>query len=369
MSGDDVERVLAEALDAQARARVRADVAPPLPRFAGAPTESQRAARPRRAWLAPAAAAAVVVAIVGLVLGLTRAGPAKRPVAAGSTAHSSASSVRSATPAVPAAPVAVTKPVRMRVTTDSGATYGVGMPVVVLISHRITDARAFQRATNVTVDGHAVDADWYFEPSTRQKGYPLEAHLRTRTYWRAHARVYVSLAAHGVSAGDGYHFADDAQLSFFTGAAMISTVDDRTHVMTVRRDDKVIDKFPVSLGAKKTPTARGTKVVMSKGASICMHGPGYDECGIKDTQRLTYGGEYLHSAPWNVSNIDRGVDSSNGCTNMLPSDAAAFYAQSEVGDVVRFPNSNGPTMTAGAGLGDWNVSWSTWLRGGVVPTH
>ena len=56
-----------------------------------------------------------------------------------------------------------------------------------------------------------------------------------------------------------------------------------------------------------------------------MRGPGYDERGIKYTQRLTYSGEYLHAAPWNIANIEHGVDSSNGCTNLLPTDAQQLY--------------------------------------------
>ena len=51
----------------------------------------------------------------------------------------------------------------------------------------------------------------------------------------------------------------------------------------------------------------------------------YYECGIKFDQRLTYDGEYLHSAPWNVYNITHGIDSSNGCTNLLPADAQKLY--------------------------------------------
>ena len=74
----------------------------------------------------------------------------------------------------------------------------------------------------------------------------------------------------------------------------------------------------MSLGAARTPTDSGVKVIMEKGDNICMTGPGYHECDIKYTQRLTYSGEYLHAAPWNVANIKRGVDTSNGCTNLLP---------------------------------------------------
>jgi lipoprotein-anchoring transpeptidase ErfK/SrfK len=129
-----------------------------------------------------------------------------------------------------------------------------------------------------------------------------------------------------------------------------------------------VASYPVSLGARNTPTARGTKVVMEKGLSICMKGPGYDECGIKYTQRLTYGGEYLHAAPWNTYNIGHGINSSNGCTNLYTSVAKTLYGELEVGDVVRYPDANGPKMTMGAGYGDWNVPWSQWLTGGDVST-
>ncbi len=120
-------------------------------------------------------------------------------------------------------------------------------------------------------------------------------------------------------------FDDSLTLDFSIGAAHIGVVNDATHRMTVTDDGKKYGTFPVSLGANNTPTAHGTKVIMEKGRSICMSGPGYNECGIKDTQRLTYGGEYLHSAPWNVGNIGNGIDSSNGCTNLLPADAAKLY--------------------------------------------
>jgi hypothetical protein len=94
----------------------------------------------------------------------------------------------------------------------------------------------------------------------------------------------------------------------------------------------------------------------------------YYECGIKDDQRLTYDGEYLHAAPWNVHNILAGVDSSNGCTNLLPADAVKLYNFLEVGDVVTYPNANGQRMQIGDGYGDWNVPWGQWLYGGLYRT-
>ncbi len=130
----------------------------------------------------------------------------------------------------------------------------------------------------------------------------------------------------------------------------------------------------MSLGAPNTPTKRGTKVIMEKGRSICMHGPGYNECGVKDTQRLTYDGEYLHASPWNCTgspgcsgpqNNIGSHNSSNGCTNLTPDDALKLYNFLEIGDVVQFPNADGPLMQLGHGYGAWNVPWGQWLTGGL----
>jgi lipoprotein-anchoring transpeptidase ErfK/SrfK len=145
-------------------------------------------------------------------------------------------------------------------------------------------------------------------------------------------------------------------------------VDAFTHKLTVVSDGTVWGTFPVSLGANDTRTSHGVKVIMEKGASICMSGPGYHECGIKYTQRLTYGGEYLHAAPWNVNHILHGVDSSNGCTNLLTADALKLYNFLEIGDVVNYPNANGKHMELGDGYGDWNVPWGQWLTGGLYAT-
>ncbi|MCU1655384.1 MAG: L,D-transpeptidase [Pseudonocardiales bacterium] len=278
---------------------------------------------------------------------------------------SSGSSTSSA-PSTTAAPTG--KPVHVKLTNADGSTVGVGMPVIAYFSKRITSAKALAQATKVTVNGTSTKAAWYFETSAAFKGYPIEAHLRLQNYWPAHATIHVDIPIKGLSAGTGLIYDDSLTLDFSTGAANITTVDDSTHTMTVTTDGKAYGTFPVSLGATNTPTARGTKVIMEKGASICMRGPGYYECGVKYTQRLTYGGEYLHSAPWNLGNIGR-FDSSNGCTNLRPADAAKLYGFLQIGDVVTYPNANGPKMQLGQGYGDWNVPWSLWLTGGLVSTH
>jgi lipoprotein-anchoring transpeptidase ErfK/SrfK len=262
--------------------------------------------------------------------------------------------------------VAVGKPVHVSLLENDGGVYGVGLPIIAWFNVAPTDATAFAKATTVTVNGSAAAGAWYFE-STKHAGSALEAHFRLAGYWPAHSSIKLNLPVKGMSAGKGLVFDDSLTLAMSTGAAHISTVNAVTLVMTVMSDGKLYGRFPVSLGASNTPTARGTKVIMEKGKDISMTGPGYYDPHVQWTQRLTYGGEYLHSAPWNVANIGS-RSTSNGCTNLLPAQAQQLYKFMSIGDVVLYPNANGPQMTLGAGYGDWNVSWAEWQTGGALAT-
>lgn len=270
------------------------------------------------------------------------------------------------------------KPVHVSINISDGATVGVGLPIIASFKVKITNGVAFQKATKVTVNGAPATGAWYFEYSDPASGHLMEAHYRLEKFWPAHATIHMDLPVKGLSAGKGLAFDNSLTSDFSTGAANVSVVDDSTHMLTVTTDGKVWGKFPVSLGAHNTPTARGIKVIMEKGRDISMRGPGYYDPHVKFTQRLTYGGEYLHSAPWNCTgsagcsgpqnNIGQ-ADSSNGCTNLRPKDAEKLYGFLKVGDVVEYPNANGPKMTLGAGYGDWNLTWAQWQSGGAVPTH
>lgn len=287
--------------------------------------------------------------------------PTVTVTASGSVAPGGSETPTSTAPAKPKIPVHV------KLLNSDGANVGVGMPIIAFFSKKIANASAFAEATKVTADDQPVTGAWYFETSSYYKGYPIEAHYRPKTYWPAHASIHMDLPVKGLSAGRGMAFDNSLTLDFTTDAANISTVNAATHQMTVTSDGKVHGTYPVSLGAPDTPTARGIKVIMEKGEDISMSGPGYYTPHVKYTQRLTYGGEYLHSAPWNTGNIGR-TDTSNGCTNLLPADAKKLYDFLRVGDVVLYPNASGPKMQLGAGYGDWNVPWGQWQTGGLVPT-
>jgi lipoprotein-anchoring transpeptidase ErfK/SrfK len=333
-------------------------------------TSAHFSARVRPFW---AVAAAIVVAalVASACSSDTKPGPTKvitRQPTTSATAGNSTSASPSPTKTAPPKPTG--KPVKISsAVLSDGSQVGIGMPIILLLSRPIKDARAFAAATRVTVNGKVANGNWYFERKYGDSGHPIEADYRTQAYWPGHAQIHMSLKAKGKSAGTGLIFANNLSLDFATGDANVLTVDDSTNKVTVISDGKqwpnATKTFPTSLGAANTPTKRGVKVIMEKGNSICMHGPGYNECGIRYTQRLTYDGEYLHAAPWNTSNIAHGINSSNGCTNLYTNDAKTLYDFLEIGDVVRYPNADGPLMALGDGYGDWNVPWAQWQTGGL----
>jgi lipoprotein-anchoring transpeptidase ErfK/SrfK len=355
---DDLERIVRDAFDAKARAAVGDDRRPPDLDVRAALFTPRR----RASFLAPLAAAAAVVLAVGLVIALRGSSTVDGHPAAGPSHGLPTATAKTS------APTPAKQAVHVKLKWSDGSTFGVGVPVIAYLSRKITDARPFATATTVTVNGKPVKGAWFFETSGAEPGYPIEAHFRLENYWPAHAKISLNLPVKGLSAGTGLAYDDSLTLAFQTGAANVVTVDDTTHTLTLVRDGTTVGTYPVSLGATNTPTSRGTKVIMEKGVSICMRGPGYYECGVKYTQRLTYGGEYLHAAPWNTANISNGVDSSNGCTNLTTANAAALYKVLEIGDVVNYPNASGGKMQLGQGYGDWNVPWSTWLTGGAART-
>ncbi|GAA1689561.1 hypothetical protein GCM10009765_43650 [Fodinicola feengrottensis] len=260
-------------------------------------------------------------------------------------------------------------PVHLSLLESDGTVYGVGMPIVAFFNRKVTDASAFDKATTVTVNGAPAVGAWYWERSARA-GQVLEAHYRLQQYWPAHAKIEVAFPVKGLSAGNGLVYDDSLTLSIATGAANIATVDGATKRMTVTSDGQPAMTLPVSLGKSKTPTYNGTKIVMEKDRVQRMMSTNpadpYD-LQVPWSVRLTSSGEFVHSASWNGGNI--GIRStSNGCTNLTVADAERYFNFAHIGDVFSYVNTGGPTTPSWDGYGDWNLSWTTWQAGGVLPS-
>ncbi|MGN6606153.1 MAG: L,D-transpeptidase [Jatrophihabitans sp.] len=324
-----------------------------------------------------AALSAVFVSLV-LVLSACSSSSSGGTATTSGTSTSATSTTDTSSAPTSTAPSTSTPPpkpkvmVHIKTLNADGATYGVAMPIIVYFQHRIASAKDFAAATKVTVNGQPQVGAWYFEGSDANKGYPVEGHWRPEHYWTPHSKVHVDLPMKGVSGGGDYVFDNSLTLDFFIGAQHLGTVDDSgsPHTLKITNDGKPYGTFPVSLGANQTRTRSGIKVIMEQVPTTCMHDTNgsYYECGIKFDQRLTYDGEYLHAAPWNIGNIESGVDTSNGCTNLLPADAEKLFHFLQIGDPIEYPNANGPRMQLGDGYGDWNVPWGVWQQGGLIST-
>ncbi len=289
--------------------------------------------------------------------------PASGSGSAMPTAGSAATSA--ATPTTAAA-----QPVHVRLYENDGHTYGVGMPIIVYLSKKITNAKLFAKATAVTVNGRAVAGAWYFQKSAIYPNYPLEAHYRTAGYWPAHAAIAVDLPIQGLSAGTGLVFDDSLTLKMNTGAANMTQVDGTAERLTLTTDGEVKFNFPVSLGKASTPTFTGIKVLMEKDRVERMVGttPGdlYD-LQVPWSVRLTNSGEFIHSASWNGGNIGQ-RSTSNGCTNLNVDAAQQYFDFAQIGDVATYTNTGGAVMPVWDGYGDWNLSWAEWQNGGLLAT-
>ncbi|MGA8116059.1 MAG: L,D-transpeptidase [Actinocatenispora sp.] len=273
-------------------------------------------------------------------------------------------------------------PVHLSLLQADDSEYGVGMPIIAFFNRKITDPSEFTHAVTVTVDGKPAGGAWYFE-NTGRDGQALEAHYRPEKYWPAHAKIEAKFPVKGLSAGKGLVYDDSLTLAIGTGTANVSSVDCTAERMTVVSDGRKVRTMPTSCGAAKTPTHTGTKVLMQKGEADPKTGKmrpdgavrmvsdrsaaePYDEV-VPWSVRVTNSGEYVHAAAWNGGNIGH-RSTSNGCTNLNVGDAKWFYGFSSIGDVVTYTRTGGSAMPTWDGYGDWNVPWSTWQDGGVVPT-
>ena len=150
---------------------------------------------------------------------------------------------------------------------------------------------------------------------------------------------------------------------------MALEVDNATKQMRVLRDGKLIRRIPVSLGKPSTPTSSGKMVIMEKHQNTTFDTRGEPNGGyvvnVKDAQRLTWGGEFIHGAPWSVS--DQGHRNvSHGCTNISAANADWLMGVTQVGDLVTFTGTE-VRLQAGNGWTAWNTSWSQFVKGSALP--
>lgn len=278
--------------------------------------------------------------------------------------------------AVDTAGVATTKTAKLRtLTPKDSASYsvlpsgnkpvGVGMPVVIQFASAVaTDKRAdVERRVHIEATP-AIDGQWGWLDGRQLVWRPAK-------YWTPGTSVHVTADIAGVETRPGLWTTHNADVRFRVGAAMVSTVNTKTHQMTVTRNGKVLRVLKVSTGkpGSETETRRGIKIIISREAKHVMDSAtigikkgqeGYYNIPTEWAMRLTWSGEFLHSAPWSVGS-QGSANVSHGCTNLSPTDAKWLFDRSTMGDVVEFVGSKRP-LEEYNGYTQWNYTPSQWAQ-------
>jgi lipoprotein-anchoring transpeptidase ErfK/SrfK len=239
-------------------------------------------------------------------------------------------------------------------------TYGVGMPIILYFSQRITNRKAVEEALRVE-SSKPVTGSWYWDDECGTA--PTCLYFRPHHYWPAHTRVSFVAHLNGVRGAPGAYGFHTLTQSFNIGGSLRVMASTATHQMTVYRDGKVFARWPISSGRPGDDTPNGRYLMIEKANPVDMKGPGYN-IEVPWSVRFTWSGDYLHDAYWSVG--EQGFTNvSHGCVNMSPADAEIYYKMAVPGDPVTITGSPRPG-TFDNGWTMWFLSWKRWLRGSAL---
>ena len=185
-----------------------------------------------------------------------------------------------------------------------GQKVGVAMPVTVTFAQSVINRAAAERT--IAIASPATPAGSFTWLNDRVVQW------NPKGFWPAHSSIIVT--------------AGGAKATFETGAAVVGVADIDSHTFTVSIDDQVVRQMPASMGKPKYPTPIGTFAALEKQSVVVMDSrtigiPLSDPEGyrltVNNAVRVTWGGVYVHSAPWSVGS--QGYSNvSHGCINLEP---------------------------------------------------
>jgi lipoprotein-anchoring transpeptidase ErfK/SrfK len=231
----------------------------------------------------------------------------------------------------------------------AGATYGVGMPIMLTFDKPITNKAAVEKALQVTTSKPVTGA-WYWDGSS-------QVDFRPRDYWPANTTVTVTAHLNGVDGGNGRYGTHSLTQTFNIGESVIAVASTVTHRTQVYVGGQLTYTWPISTGRETMPTPNGTYLTVEKANPVRMIGgtkgtPGYYNELVNWAVRFTFSGDFYHSAPWSV--VSQGYSNvSHGCVNLSPADAQTFYNMAVPGDPI--------TITGSPKAGNWDDGWTEWF--------
>lgn len=211
-------------------------------------------------------------------------------------------------------------PPAVSVSPAPGETVGVAYPVTVAFSDPVGDRGRAERGITFSADKVPAGTYEWLDDST--------VRFTPTDFWPAHSTV--SVQAIGLKS------------SFETGAQVVGVADIGAHTFTVSIDGVVAREMPASMGKPKFPTPIGQFTALGKESVVVMDSrtigiPLDDPEGYKltvyDAVRVTWGGVYVHGAPWSVGSQGY-ANVSHGCINLSPDNADWYYNNVSIGDPI-----------------------------------
>lgn len=201
-----------------------------------------------------------------------------------------------------------------------GAVVGVGHPVEVTFAEPVSDQRAAEQSIQISTPTDVSGTFDWVDAST--------VSWTPDDLWPAHSPVWVN--------------ADGFATEFQAGAAVVGVADLSDHTFTVSMDDQVLREMPASMGKPGFATPVGRFTALEKQREVVFDSrtigiplsssEGYLIDG-EYAVRVTWGGVYVHSAPWSVGSQGN-ANVSHGCINLSPDNAAWYFDMVSVGDPI-----------------------------------
>lgn len=253
------------------------------------------------------------------------------------------------------------------ITPENGETVGVGMPIIVKFSSPVVNKAAVEKELEVSSTSKAVGG-WYWVNAS-------EVHYRTQHYWPAGTDVTLKMNLRGVKAGSDLIGVTNKVKHFHIGDSRVSQISLTSDHLRYYVNGKLARTIPVTGGKPGWETRSGIKLVLERRTDVDMRSetigvadkndPNYYDLRVKWALRVTWSGEFVHSAPWSVSS--QGVSNvSHGCVGMSNADAYYLWKAAQRGDPVEVTGSNRQMTAFDNGMGDWNLSWTAWKAGSAL---
>ncbi|MBV9095073.1 MAG: L,D-transpeptidase family protein [Streptosporangiaceae bacterium] len=238
--------------------------------------------------------------------------------------------------------------------------YGVGQPIILYFSQKITDKAAVERALEVTTSRPVIGA-WYWDDSCGMA--PTCAYFRPRDYWPSGTTVSFTGHLNGVQGAPGVYGYHMLTQTFSIGPSLIAIGNVKTHSTQIYYNGQLRYDWPISGGRPGDDTPDGSYLTIEKENPVLMTGPGYS-LEVPYSVRFTWSGDYYHDAYWSVG--EQGFTNvSHGCVNLSPTDAAIYYNLAVPGDPITIVGSPKPG-TWDNGWTMWFLSWQQYLRGSAT---